>query len=90
MSEIDKFLVARLDNAEEELRDLKRDYSALKDTFNELQVEHAKAMERQGNIISRLDKLDGGLSKLFWLVAGASVSFVMVWVFNGGLTIPGN
>lgn len=86
MSDYDQFLLQRLERCEEELRELKRDYGELKEDFTSLKIDHVKAMERQSTIVNRLDRLDGGLGKLFWLVAGSAVSFVIVWLFQGGMS----
>ena len=85
MSANDQFLLQRIESAEQEVRDLRKDYADLNEKFSALSIEHAAAMERQKAVIDRLDRLDGGLGKLFWLVAGSAVSFVMVWVFQGGM-----
>lgn len=40
--------------------------------------------EKLDGIIKRLDRNDANQSRIFWIVAGTAISFVVTFVFNGG------
>lgn len=52
---------------------------------NQQRVDTALNTERYSNINKRLDKIDGHITRLVWIVIGAVLSAVLAFVMNGGL-----
>lgn len=53
-----------------------------------LEMDRAVEAERYQNIIRRLDKIEGGMSKLLWLVIAIITGGVMNFILSGGLNVP--
>jgi hypothetical protein len=53
-----------------------------------LETDRAVEAERYANIIRRLDKIEGGMSKLLWLVIAIIAGGIMNFIMNGGLNVP--
>lgn len=51
-----------------------------------LEINSAVDFERHSAVIKRLDKIDGHISKLVWLIMAAIVGGFMTFILNGGLS----
>lgn len=54
---------------------------------SKLEVGDALHGERHRMVINRLDKIDGHITRLVWLVISAIVVAFMTYVLRGGLTL---
>lgn len=55
-------------------------------TLNDI-ADARKEVEWSG-MIKRLDKIDGNVSRVAWILIGSVVMAVMAFIFRGGLNIP--
>lgn len=59
----------------------------LEERVSKLEIKSAVDFERHSSVIKRLDKIDGHISKLMWLIVTAIVGGFMAFVINGGLSV---
>lgn len=52
-----------------------------------LERDHAVDGERYRNIEKRLDRIDGHIAKLVWLIIAAIVGGLMAFIMQGGLNV---
>ena len=57
----------------------------MEDRIQQLEIKSAVDFERHESVMRRLDKIDGHISKLVWLIIVAIVGAFMTFVINGGL-----
>lgn len=63
-----------------------RDLETWRSTLDAVNVERrAHDAEAFGRIHQRLDKIDGHISRMVWLIVAAIVGGVMTFILNGGL-----
>ena len=62
-------------------------FSKLEERVAKLEVKSAVDYERHVSIMSRLDRIDGHISKLVWLIMTAIVSAFIAFVIRGGLNV---
>lgn len=55
--------------------------------LTELEVKSAVDHERHDNIIKRLDKIDGHINKLVWLIITAIIGAFMAFLIRGGFHV---
>ena len=56
--------------------------------LSKLETDGAVDAERYGSIIRRLEKIEGILSKLMWLVVTIIIAGILRFAMAGGLSIP--
>jgi len=59
----------------------------LEERVQKLETANAVDQERHTSIVRRLDKIDGHVSKLVWLIVTAIVGAFMAFVLKGGLIV---
>lgn len=64
---------------------LEGDVRSLRTDVNQLQTAGAVENERHKSIVKRLDRIDGHINKLMWLIIAAIIGGLMQFMFSGGL-----
>lgn len=59
----------------------------LDERISKLEIKSAVDFERHGSVIKRLDRIDGHVSKLIWIIITAIVAAFMTFILKGGLII---
>lgn len=62
-------------------------FSKLEDRVSKLEIKSAVDHERHASIVKRLDKIDGHVSKLIWLMITGIVGAFMAFLISGGLSL---
>ena len=73
------------DDALRELREWRRDMDR---RVTKLEQDRAVEAERYSNIVSRLEKIDGAVSKVVWLIIAVIIGGLLNFMMNGGLNVP--
>lgn len=67
--------------------DSEQELSRLAERVSKLEINSAVDHERHSSIVKRLDRIDGHISKLVWLIVTAIVGAFMAFLISGGLNI---
>ena len=59
----------------------------LEDRVSKLEIKSAVDHERHSSVILRLDKIDGHISKLVWLIMTAIIGAFMAFLMSGGMSL---
>lgn len=59
-------------------------FDTLRERINDLERDLAVRAETQRNILARLDKIDGNLSRIMWIIISAVAASVLAYVLNKG------
>lgn len=73
------------DNLVEDIRKAENRISAVEKRVSALEIISAVETERFNSLINRLDRIDGHIGKLVWLVIAAILGAFMSFVIKGGL-----
>lgn len=65
----------------------KEDLHKLEERVSKLEVKSAVDHERHSTIVKRLDRIDGHISKLVWLIIAAIIGAFMTFIIGGGLNV---
>lgn len=71
--------------SDSEFRRLEGEVSNLRTDVNGLMTAGAVENERHKTIVKRLDRIDGHINKLMWLIIAAIVGGLMQFMLGGGL-----
>ena len=73
-------VLSRLDSVEADLNQVKSSVSSL-------HTQEAVDQVHRGNVEKRLSSIEGGVSKLTWLIITALVVALMAFIVGGGLNV---
>jgi len=73
-------LLSRLDSVEQDLHQVKT-------TVSDLHTQEAVDNVHRENVEKRLSNIEGGVSKLTWLIITALVVALMAFIIGGGLSV---
>lgn len=59
----------------------------LEERVSKLEIKSAVDHERHNSIVKRLDRIDGHISKLVWLIVAAIIGAFMTFMIGGGLSL---
>lgn len=77
----------RLERLEERLERIDERFAKADDRLTKLEVKSAVDHERHDNIIKRLDRIDGHINKLVWLIITAIIGAFMAFLVRGGFHV---
>lgn len=77
----------RFTRVEERFDRLDERFGRADDRLTKLEVESAVDHERHENILKRLDRIDGHISKLVWLIITAIIGAFMAFLVRGGFHV---
>lgn len=80
----------RYERLEERMDRMDERFSKQDDRITKLEVKSAVDHERHTAIVGRLDRIDGHVSKLVWLILASIVAAVLSFILRGGLQIGGS
>ena len=81
-------LRSRIVSVEHKLNDQKARIVSVEAWQRKQDVDNAVRDERWNATLDRLNKIDGHLSKIVWLVIGGIVAALVAFIVGGGLAIP--
>lgn len=61
--------------------------SKLEERVAKLEIKSAVDFERHDSVIKRLDKIDGHVAKLVWLIVAAILGAFMTFLVRGGFNV---